>query len=156
MRGAAVLRLHRRPAHEKRRSSAQGERRQRGKLRDVKRPACSKCRPAHGEAAALQHPSQASTRRRCGLAVSQPCRRREEPVETTDAFRPTGGGRGAGCTPSFVSNGESDHSQPADWFPTEGAINPNSQTGVQRPKRSTPIRQTGVQREKNQRQTPTR
>ncbi len=37
------------------------------------------------------------------------------------------------------SNGESDHSQPADWFPTEGAINPDRQAGVQRKKRSTPI-----------------
>ena len=62
--------------------------------------------------------------RSCGQAVSQPCRGREEPVETTDAFRPTGGGRGAGCTPS--------------WRPTDEAINPKRRTIAQRKERSTP------------------
>ena len=76
----------------------------------MKRPAC------------LQR--QTGACRRCGLAVSQPCRGHEEPVETTDAFRPTGGGRGAGCTPSLS--------------PTDEAINPNRQTSAQRVKRSTP------------------
>ena len=115
-----------------------GRRTSKGELRDVKRPACLL--------------RQTGACRRCGPAACQPCRGHEEPVETTDAFRPTGGGRGAGCTPSFVSNGESDHSQPADWFPTEGAINPDRQAGVQRRKRSTPTRRTGVQRAKDQRQ----
>ena len=81
-----------------------------GELRDVKRPACFQW--------------QTGACRSCGLAVSQPCRRREEPVETTDAFRPTGGGRGTESGPSLS--------------PTARAINPNRQTNAQRVKRSTP------------------
>ena len=113
---------------------AQGEYVTGGELRDVKRPACF-----HRQTGAC---------RSCGLAVSQPCHGHEEPVETTDAFRPTGGGRGAGCTPSLN--------------PTEGAINSNHRTIAQRLKRSTPTarrvssdgkrstsnHRTGVQREK--------
>ena len=74
-------------------------------------------RPARSE-------RQTGACRSCGLAVSQPCRRCKEPVETTDAFRPTGGGRGAESGPSLS--------------PTAGAINPNRQTSAQRVKRSTP------------------
>ena len=77
--------------------------------------------------------------RSCGLAVSQRCRGREEPVETTDAFRPTGGGRGAESGPSLMSNGESDRLQTPDRCPVTEAINSNRQTGVQRRKRSTSI-----------------
>ena len=111
-----------------------------GELRGVKRPACSE--------------RQTGACRRCGLAVSQLCRGHEEPVEATD---PSATGR---RTPTDQvrtrrrersvpeSNGESDQPQPADWFPTEGAINPDRQAGVQRKKRSTPTRRTGVQREK--------
>ena len=73
----------------------------------MKRPAC------------LQR--QTGACRSCGLAVSQPCRGHEEPVETTDALRPTGGGRGAGCTLSFVSNGESDRLPTAVPVPSDGS-----------------------------------
>ena len=127
-RGAAGLRLHRRPAHGRKTQLAQslprtgygGKYVTGGKLRDVKRPACF-----HRQTGAC---------RSCGLAVSQPCRRREEPVETTDAFRPTGGGRSTESAPSLS--------------PTEGTINSSRQTGVQRRKRSTSNHRTGVQREK--------
>ena len=103
-----------------RRSSAQGEYVTGGKLRDVKRPACLE--------------RQTGACRSCGLAVSQPCRRREEPVETTDAFRPTGGGRGAESGPSLMPNGRSDQPQPPDGCPVTEAINFNHRTGVQRAK----------------------
>ena len=85
-----------------------------GELRGVKRPACSE--------------RQTGACRSCGLAVSQPCRRREEPVETTDAFRPTGGGRGAESGPSLMPNGRSDQPQPPDGCPVTEAINSNSPT----------------------------
>ena len=148
MRGATVLRLHRRPAHEKRRSSAQGERRQWGQLRDVKRPACSKCRPAHGEAAALQHPSQASTCRSCGPAACQPCRGHEE-AGRSDRRTPTDWWRTKRRERSVPVVRRRKRSTPnRQTCPASEAINLNRQTGVQRPKRSTPIRQTGVQREK--------
>ena len=102
-----------------------------GELRGVKRPACSE--------------RQTGACRSYGVAVRQPYRGHEEPVEATD---PSATGR---RTPTDQvrtrrrersvpeSNGESDHSQPPDWFPTEGAINPGRQAGVQRKKRSTPI-----------------
>ena len=67
---AAGPRCDRRPTHDRRRSSAQGEQRQWGKLRSVKRPACFQ--------------RQTGACRSCGLAVSQPCRGHEEPVEATD------------------------------------------------------------------------
>ena len=70
MRGAAVLRRHRRPAHGRKTQLAQGAKRPWGKLRSVKRPAC------------LQR--QTGACRRCGLAVSQPCRGHEEPVGAQD------------------------------------------------------------------------
>ena len=90
------------------------------KLRGVKRPACFQ--------------RQTSACRSCGLAVSQPCRGREEPVEATDAFRPTGGGRGAESGPSLMPNGRSDQPQPPDGCPVTEAINFNHRTGVQRAK----------------------
>ena len=86
-----------------------GRIRQWGKLRSVKRPACSK--------------RQTGACRRCGLAVRQPSRRHEEPVGATDALRPTGGGRGAEGAPSQVSSGRSGQPQPPDQCPTCGAIN---------------------------------
>ena len=72
-------------------------------------------RPAHRQTGAC---------RSCGLAVSQPCRGREEPVETTDAFRPTGGGRGAGCTLSWRPTDESDQPPTARRMPSERSDQP--------------------------------
>ena len=97
----------------------------------MKRPACSE--------------RQTGACRSYGVAVRQPCRGHEEPVEATDLSAtgrrtPTDQVRTRRRErPVPESNGESDHSQPADWFPTEGAINPDRQAGVQRKKRSTPI-----------------
>ena len=67
--------------------------------------------------------------RRCGQAVSQPYRRRLEPVEAQAALRPTTWGRSSRLHPG----------RPADK-----AINLNRQPGVQRPERSTPGRRTGA------------
>ena len=64
--------------------------------------------------------------RSCGLAVSQPSRGREEPVETTDAFRPTGGGRGAESGPSLSPTARATDSQPPDQRPASEAINSDS------------------------------
>ena len=86
-----------------------------GELRDVKRPACSEW--------------QTGACRSCGLAVSQPCRRREEPVETTDAFRPTGGGRGTESGPSLSPTARAIDSQLPDQCPASEAINSNSPDG---------------------------
>ena len=110
-RGAAVLRLHRRPAHGEENpacpgcvASALGEAARREAAGSTQRG-----RPAHGEAAALQHPSQASTCRRCGLAVRDShAAGMRKPVEATDALRPTGGGRSAESGPSQLSGGGSD------------------------------------------------
>ena len=92
--------------------------------------------------------------RRCGLAVSQPCRGREEPVEATDPSAtdrrtPTDWLRTKRRrTPSQASNGRSDQPQAPDQCPASEAINLNRRTGVQRRKRSTSNHRTGVQREK--------
>ena len=67
---AAGPRCDRRPTHDRRRSSAQGEQRPWGKLRSVKRPACFQ--------------RQTGACRSCGLAVSQLCRGHEEPVGAQD------------------------------------------------------------------------
>ena len=141
-RGAAVLRLHRRPAHEGRRSmpkvrsvrvGRKAARREAASLlrmadrRMVRRLPCNIGRkPAHVEAAAL--------------AVSQPCRgheagRGDRPVCNRQAH-----------SDRLVEDGAQRAVRPS--CPAEEAINLNHQTGVQRPKRSTPIRRTGVQREK--------
>ena len=101
-----------------------------GELRDVKRPAC------------LQR--QTGACRRCGPAACQPCRGREEPVgaqdlSATDRRTPTDQVRTRRRARSVPeSSGRGDQPQPADWFPTEGAINPDRQADVQRRKRSTP------------------
>ena len=136
MRGAAVLRLHRRPAHERKTQLAPGcvtFRLGRAARREAAGSA-QRGRPAHGEAAALQHPLQASACRRCGLAVSQLCRGHEEPVEATD-LSATG------------------RRTPTDQVRTKHRA--RAVPGVQRQERSTPTRRTGVQRAKDQRQTPT-
>ena len=114
-REAASLRFRRRSAHGRKTQLAQGEYVTGGKLRGMKRPACLE--------------RQTGACRRCGLAVSQPCRGREEPVETTDAFRPTGGGRGAESGPSLMPNGRSDQPQPPDRCPVTEAINFQPQDG---------------------------
>ena len=102
-----------------------------GELRDVKRPACFQ--------------RQTGACRSCGPAACQPCRRREEPVETTDALRPTGGGRGAESGPSMSPTAraidskppdrcpatEAINSQPPDQCPASETINLNRRTGVQ-------------------------
>ena len=115
-----------------------------GKLRDVKRPAC------------LQR--QTGACRRCGPAACQPCRGREEPVgaqdlSATDRRTPTDQlrtRRRARSVPE--SSGESDrlptpalsptngaiNSDSPDQCPASEAINPNRQTGSQRKERSTP------------------
>ena len=107
-------------------------------------PACYG-RPAHGEAAVLQHPLQASACRRCGLAVSQPCRGHEEPVEVTDLSAtgrrtPTdqvGAWRRARSVPGVQRQ---ERSTPTARLMSSGM------------KRSTPTRRTGAQRVKDQRQ----
>ena len=121
--------------HEKRRSSAQGERRQWGKLRDVKRPACLE--------------RQTGACRRCGPAAYQPCRGHEEPVETTDLSAtdrrtPTDwwrtGRRERSVlrvqrrerslpTGRLVPNGRSDQPRPSGGCPAEEAINFDSPDG---------------------------
>ena len=80
MKGAAVLRLHRRSTHERKTQLAQGGYVSGGTAKREAAGSAQRGRPAHGEAAALQHRSQASACRRCGLAVSQPCREHEEPA----------------------------------------------------------------------------
>ena len=89
-----------------------------GELRDVKRPACF-----HRQTGAC---------RRCGLAVSQPCRGHEEPVGATDLS----------ATDRRIST---------DWWRT--GRRERSVPDVQRRERSTPNRQTGSQRK--ERSTPT-
>ncbi len=122
--GAAGLRPHRRPAHGRKTQLSPGRRTSLGgELRDVKRPASFQ--------------RQTGACRSCGLAVSQPRRGHEEPVEATDALRPTGGGRSAESGPSQLPGGGSDPLRPPDQCPATEAINLNRQTGVQRPKRST-------------------
>ena len=128
-----------------RRSSTQIGYRPWGKLRDVKRPACFQ--------------RQTGACRSCGLAVSQPCRGREEPVGATDLSAtgrrtPTDqvrtrrrersvpesyGESDRLPTGRLVPNGRSDQPQPQDRCPATEAINPSRRTGVQRRKRSTPI-----------------
>ena len=111
-REAAVLRLSRRSAHGRKTQLGPRVNTSLGKLRDAKRPACSE--------------RQTGACRSCGLAVSQPCRGREEPVETTDAFRPTGGGRGAESGPSLSPTARAIDSQPPDQCPASEAINSDS------------------------------
>ena len=118
LRGAAGLRFRRRSAHGRKTQLAQGEYVTGGKLRGVKRPACF-----HRQTGAC---------RSCGLAVSQPCRRREEPVWATDLFA-TG------------------RRTPTGWWRT--GRGERSVPDVQRRERSTPNRQTSAQRVK--RSTPT-
>ena len=101
-----------RPAHGRKTQLAQGAKRPWGKLRDVKRPACFQ--------------RQTGACRSCGSAACQPCRGREEPVETTDAFRPTGGGRGAESGPSLSPTARATDSQPPDQRPASEAINSDS------------------------------
>ena len=62
-------------------------------------------------------------------------------MERSTPIRQTNAQRVKRSTPTgrLVPNGRSDQPRPADWFPTEGAINPDRQAGVQRKKRSTPI-----------------
>ena len=74
--------------------------------------------------------------------------KRQTCLQQAGALRPTDGGRSAESGPSQLPGGGSDPLRPPDQCPATEAINLNRQTGVQRPKRSTPIRQTGVQREK--------
>ncbi len=83
----------------------------------MKRQPAFNGRPAHVEAAALQHPLQASACRRCGLAVSQLCRGHEKPVGAQDLSATSR------RTPTDL------------WRTTHGA---RSVPGVQRKKRSTP------------------
>ena len=128
---AAGPRCDRRPTHDRRRSSAQGEQRPWGKLRDVKRPACSE--------------RQTGACRSCGLAVSQPCRGHEEPVGAqdlsatsrrtpTDLWRTKHGARSVPdvqrkkrSTPTarLVPNGRSDQPRPSGGCPATEAINSN-------------------------------
>ena len=82
----------------------------RGKLRDVKRPACLR--------------TQTGALRSCGLAVCQPDRRRVELAEATGALRPVCRGRDAERALSPWPDGE--------------AINPSRQNCAQRRVRSTP------------------
>ena len=148
-RGAAVLRLHRRPAHEGRRSSprvnnvsGRGARREAASLRRDRRPAHVKktqlgpeyVASALGEAARREAASLLGTadhrmskvRPRC---QRQPRRGHEEPVEATDALRPTGGGRSAESGPSQLPGGGSDPLRPPDQCPASEAINSDSPDG---------------------------
>ena len=85
--------------------------------RMVRRLPCNiRCKPAHVEAAARFRVSHAAGMR--SRSKRQTC------LQQAGTLRPTGGGRGAGCTPSLS--------------PTDEAINPNRQTGSQRKERSTP------------------
>ena len=131
---AAGPRCDRRPTHDRRRSSAQGEQRPWGKLRSVKRPACFQ--------------RQTGACRSCGLAVSQPCRGHEEPVGATDLSStgrrtPTDQVRTKHRARSVPGVQRQERSTPTARLMSSGM------------KRSTPTRRTGVQRAKDQRQTPT-
>ena len=130
-REAAGPRCDRRPTHERRRSSAQGEQRPWGKLRSVKRPACFQ--------------RQTGACRSCGLAVSQPCRGHEEPVGAQDLSAtgrrtPTDQVRTKHRARSVPGVQRQERSTPTARLMSSGV------------KRSTPTRRTGVQRAKDQRQ----
>ncbi len=127
--------------------SGRGARREAASLRRDRRPAHVKktqlgpeyVASALGEAARREAASLLSTadrrmsklRPRC---QRQPRRGHEEPVEATDALRPTGGGRSAESGSSQLPGGGSDPLRPPDQCPASEAINSSRQTGVQREK----------------------
>ena len=81
-----------------------------------------------------QHPLQTGACRRCGLAVSQPCRGHEEPVEATDL---SATGRRT-PTDQVRTRRSTGRARSVPGVQRQEAINPNS-ADVQRMKRSTPI-----------------
>ena len=105
-------------------------------------------RTARREAASLLSTADRHACRRCGLAVSQPCRGHEEPVGATDLSAtgrrtPTDQVRTKHRARSVPSVQRKERSTPTARLMSSGM------------KRSTPTRRTGVQRAKDQRQTPT-
>ena len=121
--------------------SGRGARREAASLRRDRRPAHVKktqlgpeyVASALGEAARREAASLLGTadhrmskvRPRC---QRQPRRGHEEPVEATDALRPTGGGRSAESGPSQLPGGGSDPLRPPDQCPASEAINSSRQT----------------------------
>ncbi len=122
--------------------SGRGARREAASLRRDRRPAHVKktqlgpeyVASALGEAARREAASLLGTadhrmskvRPRC---QRQPRRGHEEPVEATDALRPTGGGRSAESGPSQLPGGGSDPLRPPDQCPASEAINSDSPDG---------------------------
>ena len=110
----------------------------------MKRPVPAQRRQtgAWSKAAALQHPSQASTCRRCGLAVrdSHAAGYEEAGLQArqTHSDRLVEDEAQRARSVPVVQRREANRLPTPDLSPTSEAINPNHQTNAQRVKRSTP------------------